>query len=504
MTTPPWAAHLPTGLEHVALDLLAARSLPEAWATRWRARPDALIIRDPGGEWLAAGALERESASVAHKLLAAGARPGDRIILSATASNRLVVAHCGALRAGLVVIPTNSSYTEREAAHIVADARPTMAIVDEPRLADAIAAVDRRVRILDPGIDLPDGPEVALDRSAPSDPAMICYTSGTTGAPKGAVLSHGNVLASAAALVLSWRWTAEDRLILCLPLFHMHGLGVGLHGTLLAGASAVLQAGFEPSAVLDAAGDEALGATMFFGVPTMYARLIDHPSIGSLGRLRLCVSGSAPLPAELHGRLRTATGQAVLERYGMTETVMLVSNPFEGERKPGTVGLPLPGVEVRLGDRDEIEVRGPNVFAGYWERPEATAESFRPDGWFRTGDVGSFDADGYLSIVGRTKELIISGGFNVYPREVEDVLRSVPGVRDAAVVGTPSAEWGEVVTAYLELADEHVYDEAQLRAIATAELAPYKRPRLVHIVVSLPRNSLGKVVRRELTSPSTS
>jgi malonyl-CoA/methylmalonyl-CoA synthetase len=275
----------------------------------------------------------------------------------------------------------------------------------------------------------------------------------------------------------------------------MHGLGVGVHGTLLAGASAVLQPAFDPEAVLAAAA----GATLFFGVPTMYSRLVDAPGAERLAALRLCVSGSAPMSADLHGQVAARCGQVVLERYGMTETVMLVSNPYDGERRPGTVGIPLPGVDLRLGPDDEIQVRGPNVFAGYLDRPDADAEAFVDGGWFRTGDVGAVDDDGYVRIVGRAKELIITGGYNVYPREVEDVLRGHATVRDVAVVGTPSAEWGEVVTAYVEAGPG--FDAGALLAWAAGEVAPYKRPRVVHVVDALPRNRMGKVVRADLRPP---
>jgi malonyl-CoA/methylmalonyl-CoA synthetase len=295
---------------------------------------------------------------------------------------------------------------------------------------------------------------------------------------------------------LAWRWTDADRLVLALPLFHVHGLGVGLHGTLLAGASTVLLARFEPDAVFDAiAGHD---ATLFFGVPTMYSRLAASARVGELGALRCCVSGSAPLPASLHEQLATSAGVQVLERYGMTETIMNVSNPYDGERRAGTVGFPLPGVEVRLADTTaEIQLRGPNVFPGYWRRPEATAESFTDDGWFRSGDVGAFDDEGYLSIVGRAKELIISGGYNVYPREVEDVLLTHDGVREVAVVGEPSDEWGETVVAVVVPAREAV-DADALLAFAADQLAPYKRPRRIRFAAELPRNALGKVLRSEL------
>jgi malonyl-CoA/methylmalonyl-CoA synthetase len=242
---------------------------------------------------------------------------------------------------------------------------------------------------------------------------------------------------------------------------------------------------------------------MFFGVPTMYARLADAPGAERLGSLRLCVSGSAPLSAELHQRIREGAGQVVLERYGMTETLMLVSNPYEGERRPGTVGVPLLGVELRLdGETSEILVKGPNVFSGYLDLPEATAAVFTEDGYFRTGDIGDLDEAGYLRIVGRAKDLIISGGYNVYPSEVEDVLRSHPSVIDAAVVGTPSEELGEIVTAYVEATDD--FDPEEVVAFATERLAPYKKPRLVHRIDALPRNRLGKVQRDQLEGLSAS
>ena len=475
-------------------DLLARRSLPAAWAAHWRAAPGRPVVRDPGGAWLTGADLLDRTEAVAGRLAAAGLAPGDRVLLSGPASGDLVVAHAAALRMGCVVVPVNAAYTRREVGVIAADARPGAALLDDPALRDAVAAADPGLVVAGTDVDLPAGPAPALDALDPADPALLPYTSGTTGTPKGALLSHGNLLASAEGLLSAWRWTPDDVLVLCLPLFHMHGLGVGLHGTLLAGARAVLLPRFDVGVVLAAAGD---GATLFFGVPTMYARLAAAPDLSALAGLRLCVSGSAPLAADLHARIRERTGQAVLERYGMTETVMLTSNPYDGERRPGTVGLPLPGVEVRLADgTGEIEVRGPNVFAGYWGRPEATAEAFTADGWFRTGDVGARDEAGYLCIVGRAKELIITGGYNVYPREIEEVLRGHPTVTDVAVTGTPSPEWGEVVTAWVESPGE--VDADALAAWAAERLAPYKRPRLIHRVDALPRNALGKVVRDRL------
>ncbi|HET6794435.1 MAG TPA: AMP-binding protein [Acidimicrobiales bacterium] len=493
-----WARHLPAGVDPASVDLLAEGSLPAAWARRWSDAPGRPVVRDPGGRWLTGADLLGVTAEVAGRLAAAGLRAGDRVVLSGPASADMVVAYGAALRSGLVVVPVNPSYSRRELAVLLEDAAPAAAIMHSAELRGWAAELSRATRIFTMDVPGAGGPPPPLDGVATADPALLVYTSGTTGRPKGAVLSHGNLLASAEAVRLAWRWTPEDRLILCLPLFHMHGLGVGLNGTLLVGASAVLHNGFEPEGVLAAAGE---GATMFFGVPTMYARLVDAQGAARLGGLRLCVSGSAPLDAGLHRRVEAVCGQAVLERYGMTETVMLVSNPYEGERRPGTVGFPLPGVEVRLAEGSgEIEVRGPNVFDGYLGRSDA--DPFTADGWFRTGDIGATDADGYLSIVGRSKELIITGGYNVYPREVEDVLRAHPGVVDAAVVGTPSEEWGEVVTAYVEVVEASPFDPSALVDWAAARLAPYKRPRIFHRVEALPRNRLGKVLRDQLQPPS--
>jgi malonyl-CoA/methylmalonyl-CoA synthetase len=496
--TAAWAAHLPAGTNPDDVDLLRAGNLPRAWGRHWAAAPDRPAVADDDG-WITGGELEERSRQVAGRFAAKGLVAGDRILVSAAASVPLVVAHVAALRLGLVVVPANTAYRQRELAHLVGDATPSAALVDDREragwLSTAGEAAGIALLMIGPDVDLPDGPEPLLDAADLADPALIAYTSGTTGAPKGAVLSHANLLASAEALALAWRWTPDDRLVLALPLFHLHGLGVGLHGTLGVGASAVLRRSFAVDDVLDHL--VADRASLFFGVPTMWSRLAASARADELAVLRLGVSGSAPLPAELHRAIEAASGQRVIERYGMTETVMNVSNPYDGERRPGTVGLPLPGVEVRLDQgTDEILLRGPNVFAGYRDRPDATVEAFAPDGWFRSGDVGAFDPDSYLRIVGRRKELIISGGFNVYPREVEDVLRTHPAVADAAVIGVAHPDWGEEVVAVIEAADQA--DTASVLAHAAAQLAPYKRPKRVVVVDALPRNALGKVVKADL------
>jgi malonyl-CoA/methylmalonyl-CoA synthetase len=361
---------------------------------------------------------------------------------------------------------------------------------------------------------MPPTPELAataLDRSGRDDLALIVYTSGTTGAPKGAMLTHGNLLAASESLRRAWRWTADDGLVLALPLFHIHGLGVGVHGCLLTGARILLLPRFEPNAVLQACSRP--DATLFFGVPTMWVRLIDviaeaPEQASALRSLRLIVSGSAPLAPAIFEQIEFLAGKTVLERYGMSETTMLISNPYEGERRPGTVGLPLPGVEVRIVARDreamveevgEIQVRGPNVFPGYWHRDEATRDAFADGGWFHTGDLGRRSEDDYVTIAGRAKELIITGGYNVYPREVEEVLETHPSVAEAAVVGVPSREWGEEVAAFVvaDSAGEPPPEEA-LVAWCAERLANYKRPRRFTFIDRIPRNALGKIVRGSL------
>jgi malonyl-CoA/methylmalonyl-CoA synthetase len=488
----PANAHVPDGVE---VDLLGRRSLPAAWRDNWEREPGSPALSDDGTVFLTNAELEERTRRAARRLAALGIEAGQRVLISAQPSVEMAVAHVAALRLGCAVVPMNTAYREREVAHIVGDSAPSLAIVDADERAKWIRdASGAGIPIVGTAVDGRDEADVELDAAQPQDAALLIYTSGTTGAPKGAVLSHANVLAGAEAVRIAWRWTSDDRLILTLPLFHMHGLGVGLHGTLLAGASAVIPPGFDPGEVTQRASDPA--STLFFGVPTMYSRLATAPDVGNLGRLRLCVAGSAALSVELFEQIEAATGQRVLERYGMSETLMNMSNPYDGERRPGTVGFPLPGVEARLADDGEIQLRGPNVFAGYWQRPDATAAAFTSDGWFMSGDVGEVDADGYYRIVGRTKELIISGGYNVYPREVEEVLLRHPAIEEVAVAGTPSSEWGEVVTAYVVRSGE--CDAASVMAFAAADLAPYKRPRLVHFVDALPRNALGKVVRAEL------
>ena len=430
------------------LDLHAGGSLPGAFARCWHPAP---LIRDVDGRWLTGTEVDERSAEAAEQF-----STGQRVMLEAGNDAGYLITYLGVLRAGAIAVPVNPAYTETEVA-----------------------------RIRDAAAPQPAGGPVRPPTE--SDPALLLFTSGTTGTPKGALLSHGNLLASARAVGHAWQWSPQDTLLLTLPLFHMHGLGVGLHGALAAGSRIVLRPGFDSADVAEQAGE----ATMFFGVPAMYERLTRAGVLSALAGMRLLVSGSAPLSVALSDEVAAGAGQRPLERYGMTETVMISGNPLAGPRKPGTVGVPFAGVDVRLADGGEIEVRGPNVLQAY--DGGIGADAFTDDGWFRTGDLGEFDEDGYLRISGRLKELIISGGFNVYPREVEDVVATFPGVVEVAVIGRASEKWGEEVTAVI--VSEGDLDVAELRAFAGVRLAPYKVPKTVEIVEALPRNALGKVVR---------
>ena len=490
MSVDAWAAHGFTG--DPAL-LTRETSLVQAWVKRWSDAPHQPVLCNHRGDWVTAAELSARSRRVAGRFAGAGLRAGDRILMSCPPSVDLVVAHVAALRLGLVVVPVNTAFSASELANVLNESLAKLSVVDDPARVPHGPTVG-------PAVELADYEPPPLDTVGRDDPAMLVFTSGTTGRPKGVMLSHANLLSSAEALRIAWRWTPADRLVLSLPLFHMHGLGVGVHGTLLAGASAVIVPRFSVDEVLNAVAHDQ--ATLVFGVPTMWVRILESSRVGELAGLRLCVSGSAPLAADVWQGLADRGGQQILERYGMTETVMNVSNPYEGERRPGSVGLPLPGVNVRLHDITtdgvgEIVLTGPNVFTGYWERPESNADAFTADGWFRTGDLGSFDPDGYLRIVGRCKDLIITGGFNVYPRDIEDVLREHIGVADVAVAGEPSPEWGETVVAYVVRTDSAV-DAETLLGHAASRLAGYQRPRRIVFLPELPRNAMGKVVKNLL------
>ncbi len=451
--------------------------------------PGREVVLRSGDRKLTRDELKTEAERVAGGLHGLGVKQGDRIALYAANSLDWVVAYLGIQRAGACAVMMNPDYRSAEAEHILRDSEPVAVIADRPR-----AAIVERLGLRTVAVEnLPGGAVPTMPALTPESPAAILYTSGTTGRPKGAVLDHGNFLAQGRGALEVWRWTPRDVLVHALPLFHLHGLGMGLHGTLLSGGRATLVA-FTPSAVIDELTSD---GTMFFGVPSMYQRLCDwleeHPT--DLSHVRVFVCGSAPLPPALFERCERLLGQPPVERYGITEGGIVVTNPYDGPRQPGRVGYAFPGVEVRLGQLDEVLLKGGQVFQGYWRNPQATAEAFTPDGFFRTGDVGEIARDGTLAIRGRLKELIITGGFNVYPREVELVLETHPAVQEVAVAGVPSDKWGEEVTAFVVPSGSAPLVEGELIEFAHEHLAAYKCPKRVIAIDALPRNAMGKVQR---------
>jgi malonyl-CoA/methylmalonyl-CoA synthetase len=442
-----------------------------------------------------------ETGRMANALSGLGLRPGDRLLLQVAKCEAVLTLYLACLRAGVVFLPVNPDYTVTETVHFLTDAEPALAVVEAGRVA-SIAALGARAISLQALLDLTasQSAEVADRAFAPDDLAAILYTSGTTGRSKGVMLSRENLASNAVALVGLWRFTEADVLLHALPVFHTHGLFVATNCVLFSGASMFFLPAFSPDSVLAALSK----ATVMMGVPTFYTRLLADPRLTreACAGVRLFISGSAPLSPATHAEWEARTGHVILERYGMTETNMITSNPYDGTRKAGTVGMPLPGVEVRItgpagllpaGEAGAIEVKGPNVFQGYWRLPEKTAEEFR-DGWFVTGDLGAFDADGYLSILGRAKDLVITGGLNVYPAEVEAALDALPGVRASAVIGVPHPDFGEAVVACVVGSVE----EAAVRAGLRDRLAAFKIPKRVIVLEDLPRNAMGKVQKAEL------
>ena len=478
------------------------------------------FIRQPSGDELSYGALRAQTAQLARALVKAGLQPGDRVAVQVEKSATAVLLYLATLRAGGVHVPLNSAYTLHEMEYFLDDAAPRIVVCAPEKRREMVPLAERfgGATLLTLGADAGSGTLVAAAGTEPAefadvergaaDPAAILYTSGTTGRSKGAVLTHGNLLSNARTLAQLWRFVPADVLVHALPIFHIHGLFVAINTVLAARASLILQPRFEPAAVLAALRE----ATVLMGVPTFYTRLLQEPGLdrAACARMRLFVSGSAPLLAETHHQWRERTGHAILERYGMSETGMNASNPCEGERVPGSVGLPLPDVELRIADpatgtpvaagaTGVIEVRGPNVFSGYWRQPEKTRAEFRADGFFVTGDLGHIDERGYLWIVGRAKDLIITGGYNVYPREIEEAIDAIDGVEESAVIGLPHADFGEGVTAVVVAPGRPAaLDEAALQHALRERLAAYKIPKRVLFVAALPRNAMGKVQKNEL------
>ena len=469
--------------------------------------PERVFIADGDGRVLTYRDLQALSARLAHALQALGVRPGDRVAAQVEKSPEAIALYLATVRAGAVWLPLNPAYTRAELDYFVADAEPALFVIAPGREAlvsgtpvASLGTDGRTGSLLDLAVRQPESFEDIARR--PDDLASILYTSGTTGRSKGAMLSHENLASNARSLAKIWRFTDRDWLLHALPIFHTHGLFVATNTVLVAGASML----FLPKLDLDAMFRLMPQATVMMGVPTFYTRLLADPRLTreSVKHMRLFVSGSAPLLAETHRDWQVRTGHAILERYGMTETNMNTSNPYQGVRVAGTVGLPLPGVEIRIVDPESgnpmpqgeigmIEVRGPNVFKGYWRMPEKTKTEFREDGFFITGDLGMIDAEGYVSIVGRGKDLVISGGFNVYPKEVESEIDALQGVIESAVIGVAHPDFGEGVTAVVAKKKDAALTEADVIAALRGRLAAYKLPKRVLFVDDLPRNAMGKV-----------
>jgi malonyl-CoA/methylmalonyl-CoA synthetase len=459
-----------------------------------------------------------ESARLAHALVRAGCVPGDRVAVQADKHWRVLALYLACLRAGLVYLPLNTGYQKNELQFFFDDATPRV-IVCRPEVLGMVATLAHEATVLtidaNGGGDLHDRAAAESARfetvqSRPDDLAAILYTSGTTGRSKGAALTHRNLASNALALVEAWGFTRGDVLLHALPIYHVHGLFVAVHCALLSGARLIWLPKFDAKDVIASLP----AATVMMGVPTFYTRLLAEPAFTRelCANVRLFVSGSAPLLAETFEAFRARIGQPILERYGMTETGMITSNPLDGVRAGGTVGRPLPGISVRVTGHDGepcppgviggVEVRGPNVFSGYWRMPEKTREEFTADGWFRTGDIGEWVADGdakdYLRLVGRSKDVIISGGLNVYPKEIEDRLNGLPGIVESAVIGVPDRDLGEAVTAVVVAEGGRSIDERDVIRSLKGEIATFKVPKRVHVVAELPRNAMGKVQKNVL------
>ena len=495
-----------------------SENLYATFQSRFPADQNQVFLERPDGRTLSYADLVDISGRLANVLKELGVKPGDRVAAQVEKSAEALMLYLASLRTGAVYLPLNTAYTAGEIRYFLGDAEPTL-FVCSPQGGEEKRALARQLGVAHVETLGSKGDGSLMDRAraaalgyadvprGPDDLAAILYTSGTTGRSKGAMLSHGNLASNAAALRDTWRFTAKDRLLHALPIFHTHGLFVATNVTLMAGSSLIFLPGFNADEIIRLLPK----ATVMMGVPTFYTRLLARPDFTRelAAHMRLFVSGSAPLSAETHKEFEARTGHKILERYGMTETNMNISNPYEGDRIPGSVGLPLPGVDIRIanpqtgqplpqGEVGVIEIRGPNVFKGYWRMPDKTKEEFREDGFFISGDLGYIDANGYTYIVGRAKDLIISGGYNVYPAEVEAAIEAIPGVAECAVIGAPHPDFGEGVVAVIAPKPGAQLDERGVQAALATDLAKYKQPKRVFITNDVPRNAMGKVQKKDL------
>lgn len=477
-----------------------------------KAPAEAIALGFADGRTMSYGDLDHRAARYGAMLRARGVAAGDRIVVQVEKSAEALALYLGSLRAGAVFVPLNTAYTAAERDYFVCDAEPRLIVVD-PLHADELGGQGDYLTLDAEGrgsaADSADaaGEDCPIAECGADALAAILYTSGTTGRSKGAMLSHGNLTSNARTLVDFWRFEANDTLLHALPIYHAHGLFVGIHVLLMAGGRILFLPRFDLDSVIDLLPQ----ATAFMGVPTYYVRLLgdDRLTRERAASMRLFVSGSAPLLAETHRAWTAKTGHMILERYGMTETGMNASNPYDGTRVPGKVGPALPGVSLRVVDAENgavlpageigmLEVRGPNVFGGYWRMPEKTAAEFRADGYFITGDLAMIDEQGYVQIVGRGKDLVISGGFNIYPKEVEVEIDQIEGVLESAVIGLPHADFGEAVTAVVVPRAGAILDKAMILDALRPRLARFKLPKEVVLVAELPRNTMGKVQKNVL------
>ena len=496
--------------------------LSQLWSSK--AGLDRAVFETPEGLVYRYSDLHQGSARIANWLASLHLPKGSRVAAQVEKSPEAVMLYLATVRAGLVFLPLNTAYRSSEISYFIEDAEPGVVVCSPenlewvaPLAADAgcqhveTLGVHRDGSLLQKAA--PHGNDFKTVATSPDSLAAILYTSGTTGRSKGAMLSHRNLASNALVLHRAWQWCSTDVLLHALPIFHVHGLFVALHGALLNASNMLWLAKFDADQVFRAMPK----ASVMMGVPTFYVRMLEDARLNrsSTAQMRLFVSGSAPMLAETHQAFTERTGHFILERYGMSETIMLTSNPYEGERRPGTVGHPLEGVGLRLthaetraviaqpalGTASEIggvEVRGPNVFSGYWRMPEKTKEEFTADGWFKTGDVGRWDERGYLALVGRSKDLIITGGYNVYPKEIEQLLDDLPGVDESAVFGVPHPDFGEAVTAVVVPKSGARLEEAVLLAAIKGTIAGFKVPKRIYVADQLPRNVMGKVQKNEL------
>jgi malonyl-CoA/methylmalonyl-CoA synthetase len=476
------------------------------------------FIEEPDGSVITFGDVAAETARIANVLDALGIRPGDRVAVQVDKSAEALLLYLACLRRGAVYVPFNTAYTTAELRYLLGDAEPSVFVCTPARFEES-ASLARELGIVHVRAlgsrgegslleSLSQAPTNCTDHPARgSDLAAILYTSGTTGRSKGAMLTHDNLASNALTLREAWRFMPEDRLLHALPIFHTHGLFVATNTALVAGATILLLPSFDIREIMRLLPR----ATVMMGVPTFYTRLLAQPDFTRdvTRNIRLFISGSAPLAATTHREFSFRTGHAILERYGMTETNMNTTNPYDGERVPGSVGKPLPGIHIRIADLatgeeaatgtvGQIEIRGPNVFMGYWRAPDKTQAEFRTDGFFKSGDLGFRDDEGYIFIVGRNKDLVISGGFNIYPAEVESVIEEIEGVAQCAVIGAPHADFGEGVVAVVTAKPGASPSEGEIAAAAAQKLANYKRPKRIVIAPELPTNAMGKVQKNVL------